>query len=42
MKQVFHKIILKTQGSGLYDFTDQTQNFINKNKLFNGILNINI
>ena len=42
MKQVFHKIILKTQGSGLYDFTDQTQDFINKNKLLNGILNINI
>ncbi len=42
MKQVFHKIILKTQGSGLYDFTDQTQDFINKNKLLNGILNISI
>ena len=42
MKQVFHEIILKTQGSGLYDFTDQTQEFINKNKLLNGILNINI
>ena len=42
MKQVFHKIILKTRGSGLYDFTDQTQDFINKNKLLNGILNINI
>ena len=42
MKQVFHKIILKTRGSGLYDFTDQTQDFINTNKLLNGILNINI
>ena len=42
MKQVFHKIILKTQGSGLYDFTHQTQDFINKNKFLNGILNINI
>ena len=42
MKQVFHKIILKTWGSGLYDFTDQAQDFINKNKLLNGILNINI
>ena len=42
MKQVFHKIILKTQGSGLYDFTHQTQDFINKNKFVNGILNINI
>ena len=42
MKQVFHKIILKTRGSGLYDFTDQTQDFINKNKLLSGILNINI
>ena len=42
MKQVFHEIILNTKGSGLYDFTKQTQNFIKKNKLANGILNINI
>jgi len=42
MKQIFHELIIKTNGPGLYDFTKQTQNFVNKNKLFNGILNINI
>ena len=42
MKQIFHELIIKTNGPGLYDFTKQTQDFVNKNKLFNGILNINI
>ena len=42
MKQIFHEVIVKTNGPGLYDFTRQTQDFVNKNKLFNGILNINI
>ena len=42
MKQIFHKIVLKTKGSGLYDFTEQTKSFVNKSKLINGILNINI
>ena len=35
-------MILKTKGDGLYVFTEQTQEFINKNKVVNGILNINI
>ena len=35
-------MILKTKGTGLYVFTEQTQEFINKNKVVNGILNINI
>ena len=35
-------MILKTKGAGLYVFTEQTQEFINKNKAVNGILNINI
>jgi secondary thiamine-phosphate synthase enzyme len=35
-------MILKTKGAGLYIFTEQTQEFINKNKVVNGILNINI
>ena len=35
-------MILKTKGAGLYVFTEQTQEFINKNKVVNGILNINI
>ena len=42
MKQVFHEIILKTKGLGLYDFTQQTKKFVYNNKLLNGILNINI
>jgi len=42
MKQVFHEIFLNTKGPGLYDFTKQTQDFVKKNKLSNGILNINI
>ena len=42
MKQIFHEIVLNTKGSGLYDFTNQTKNFANTNKLLNGILNINI
>ena len=42
MKQIFHELIIKTNGPGLYDFTKQTQDFVNKNKLFNGILNLNI
>jgi len=42
MKQIFHEIIIETNGPGLYDFTEQTQDFVNKNKLLNGILNLNI
>ena len=42
MKQIFHELIVKTNGPGLYDFTEQTQDFVNKNKLLNGILNLNI
>ena len=42
MKQIFYDIIVKTKGSGLYNFTDQTQDFVKKNKLITGILNINI
>ena len=42
MRQIFYEIVLNTKGSGLYDFTKQTESFVNKNKLMNGILNINI
>ena len=42
MKQIFHEVTIKTNGPGLYDFTKQTQDFVNKNKLINGILNLNI
>ena len=42
MKQIFDEGVINTKGSGLYDFTDQIQYFVKKNKLINGILNINI
>jgi len=42
MKQIFHELILKTKGSGLYDFTNKTKEFIYRNKLSDGILNISI
>ena len=42
MKQIFYEMTLKTKGIGLYVFTEQAQEFINKNKVVNGILNINI
>ena len=42
MKQFFYNLILETSGSGLYNFTNQTQDFVRKNNLKNGILNLNI
>jgi secondary thiamine-phosphate synthase enzyme len=42
MKQVFHEIVIKTKGQGLYNFTEQTLNWLNREQINNGILNINI
>ncbi len=42
MQQIFHEIKINTEGQGLYDFTDKTTSWINKQKISNGILNINI
>ena len=42
MDQIFHEIKINTEGQGLYDFTDKTTSWINKQKISNGILNINI
>ena len=42
MQQVFHEITLKTKGQGFYDFTSKTLNWLNEQKIKNGILNINI
>ena len=42
MQQIFDEIKIKTQGQGLYDFTEQTLNWLKKQKIKNGILNINI
>ncbi len=42
MQQVFHEISLKTDGQGFYNFTEKTLGWLNKQKITNGILNINI
>ena len=42
MRQIFHEIKIKTNGQGLYDFTEETFNWIKKQEINNGILNINI
>ena len=42
MEQVFSDIIMETKGQGLYNFTNKTLNWLNKQKINNGILNINI
>ena len=42
MKQFFHEINIKTQGQGLYDFTKKTTEWLNKQEITNGMLNINI
>ena len=42
MQQIFHEIILKTKGQGFYDFTEGTLGWLSKQKIKNGILNINI
>ena len=42
MQQLFHEITLKTKGQGFYDFTDKTIDWLNNQKIKNGILNINI
>ena len=42
MRQEFFNLELKTNGQKLYEFTDQTIDWINKNNFNNGILNISI
>ena len=42
MQQIFQEIQINTQGQGLYDFTNKTISWLNKQKINNGILNINI
>ena len=42
MEQIFHEFKINTKGQGLYDFTNQTISWLNKQKINNGILNINI
>ena len=42
MHQIFEEIELKTNGQGFYNFTTNTLNWLDKQKIKNGILNINI
>ena len=42
MKQVFEEIKVKTNGQGFYNFTQRTLEWLNNQKIKNGILNINI
>ena len=42
MKQEFFNLQINTNGQNLYEFTDQTLNWINENNFKNGILNLTI
>ena len=42
MQQVFEEIKVKTNGQGFYSFTQRTLEWLNNQKIKNGILNINI
>ena len=42
MKQEFYSLQINTNGQKLYEFTNQTIKWINKNNLKNGILNLSI
>ncbi len=42
MHQIFEEIELKTNGQGFYNFTAETLSWLDKQKIKNGILNINI
>ena len=42
MKQEFYNLQISTNGQKLYEFTNQTIEWIKKNKFKNGILNLNI
>ena len=40
--QIFYELIVKTKGQGLYDFTKETTDWVKKQKIYSGILNLNI
>jgi secondary thiamine-phosphate synthase enzyme len=42
MKQEFFNLQINSNGQKLYEFTDQTLNWINENNFKNGILNLSI
>ena len=40
--QIFYELTVKTKGQGLYNFTKETTNWVKKQKIHSGILNLNI
>ena len=42
MKQQFYNLEISTNGQKLYEFTDQTIKWVNKNKFLNGMINLSI
>ena len=40
--QIFYELIVKTKCKGLYDFTKETIDWVKKQKIHSGILNLNI
>tara|TARA_B100001123_G_C14876285_1_gene854067 strand:+ start:54 stop:473 length:420 start_codon:yes stop_codon:yes gene_type:complete len=42
VEQIFNEIKINTSGQGFYNFTDEIVNWVKKQKVNNGILNINI
>ena len=42
MKQEFYNLQINTNGQNLYEFTNETINWINKNNFKNGMLNLSI
>ena len=42
MKQKFYNLKINTNGQKLYEFTDETEEWINNNKFKNGIINLSI
>ena len=42
MKQEFYKLEINTNGQKLYEFTDHTIDWIEKNKFLNGMVNLSI
>ena len=42
MKQVFYNLQINTNGQKLYEFTNETIHWINKNNFKNGMLNLSI
>ena len=40
--QIFYELIVKTTGQGLYNFTKETIDWVKKQEIHSGILNLNI